>query len=430
MRAVTRTPIIPLTYDQQARAVEREILIDYDRGEIWVVSPTDKSKLINITAKIKQAVTNYIDSYAGSQITDITHTYVIIKGVGRINTAEFLEFLAKNTIHGFPANDKGPMALTRLVYDNESILALKNKVVVAGFPDAGENYVPTKKNGTIVWVPISNLPTPEGYTPNKYDVSNIEPINNILQLTENPIQKSLDLEGIISLRLPTPSDVNYCHIKLILSLANAENTAILFDSRIVWRYSTDSDLNKGITYIYEFETYDSGVTWYSKKHSFNNNIDGESIITKEELNANYFTKQEVLDLISWQAMDEETLNGDDDFGDEGSSTEFIKGSALLNIQYYLDDLTYNPTPDISGGSLNLVGISNSLQTLNNDVTANRLSISELQSDVEDIDIQVVKNTEDIEAINIKISTNVSEEVLDDMFEEPEEETESEDQTTT
>lgn len=416
MRDITRTPLIALELEHQARAVEREILIDYDRKEIWVVSPTDRNKLINLTSNIKQAVMNYIDSYQGSQLTDITNTYVTIDGIGRINVAEFLKFISENSVHGFPANNGKPMALSRLAYDNESILALRNKVVVAGFPEAGEDYIPVKMNGTIQWVPISNLPTPEGYTPNKYDINDILPIDDVITLTENPIQRSLNLEGMISLKLPIPTETNYCYIKWIVSTEDKLNTAILFDKRIVWRYVTDADMARGSVYIYEFETYDSGNTWYGKKTSFNNSIDGDSIITREEINANYFTKQEIIDLMSWEAMDEETLRGDDQFGEEGGPNEFIKGSALLGIQYYLDDLTYNPGNDGSADSpVNLAGISQSIVNLNKDVNSNTGKITVLEDNMDDLDKRVTANTENIDKINIRIETDVPESDLDDMF---------------
>ncbi len=425
MRDITRTPIIPLDLEHQARAVNREILIDYDRGEIWVVSPTDKNKLINLTSKIKQAVTDYIDSYQGSQITDITNTYVTIDGIGRINVAEFLKFISEHSIHGFPANNSKPMALTRLAYDNESILALRNKVVVAGFPEAGEDYIPVKKNGTIQWTPISNLPTPEGYTPNKYDISETLPIDGVITLTENPIQKSLNLEGVISLKLPTPTETNYCYLKWIVSTEDKLNTAIIFDKRIIWRYLTDADMARGTAYIYEFETYDSGNTWYGKKTSFNNSIDGASIITREEANATYFTKQEVIDLMSWEAMDEEALHADDQFGGEGSGNEFIKGSALLGIQYYLDDLTYNPGTDETAESpVNLAGISKSIIDLNKDVNTNAGNITILQDNINDLDNRVTTNTENIDNIKIQIETPIPDPNPDEAINEENTDTES------
>lgn len=340
MREITRSPIIPLDFEHQARAVKREFMIDYDRAEIWVVSPDDKNKLINLTSRIKEAVLEYVNSHQGDQITDITDTYVNVEGVGKVHVGDFLKFLAEHAIHGYPANGNGPMALTRVAYDNESIMILLNKVVVAGFPEAGDNYVPVKKNHTIQWVPISNLPTPDGYTPNKYDISDVLPVDGTITLTENPIQRSLALDGRIALKLPENLETNYCYLRWIVSTSESINTAIIFDSRITWRFITDTETKYGEVYIYEFETFDSGKTWYGKRNSYNNIFDGNSVVTNDELRFNYFTKQEILELFSWEAMDEESVYADNNNGDVDD--QFIKGSALLGIYYYLDDITYTP----------------------------------------------------------------------------------------
>lgn len=336
MRDFTRTPIIPLPFEQSARGVKRELIIDYDKGEIYVVSPDDASILINITGKIKEAITNYIKNMQGDQITDITNTYVTIEDIGQINIAELLKFMLDHNIDAFPCNELGPIALRRLAYDNASIIIYKDKVCVAGFNEAGTNYIPVKKENTIQWIPLSNIPTPEGYTPNKYDIGITEPINGVITLTDNPIQKSLNLEGSIFTKLPSSIDTQYCTIRWIVSTVKSDNAALSFDNNIIWTYQTDPDTKRGETYVYQFETFDGGKTWYGCKTSFNNIHDG-SIVTSEALYNNFFTKKEIIQLISWEALDSESsiIEGGGNPGDVGDVAKTFQDFLDTQIQYYL-----------------------------------------------------------------------------------------------
>lgn len=307
MRDITRTPIIPLDFQQQARAVTREVIIDYDKGEIYAVDPIDNKKLINLTNRIKQEVFNYLEKLQGNQITDITNTYVTIEDVGRVNIADFLKFLSEyGGVDAFPVNNGEPLALRGLRYDNASIVTYSDRVAVAGFDEAGNNYVPVKKNGTIQWTPISNLPTPDGYTPNKYDINDITIKKGVINLTENPIQMTTDINCLAELRFPADLDTRYCIIKWITSVEKINHAGIIFPNNIIWRYSNEPNYTKGVIYIYEFETFDGGKTWYGKRHTYNNVFE-DDVVTQEELHLNYFTKQEIIDLISWDAMDEDAV---------------------------------------------------------------------------------------------------------------------------
>lgn len=336
MRDNARSPLIPLPFEQSARGVKRELIIDYDKGEIYVVSPDDETILINITGRIREAVTNYINSIQGDQITDISNTYVTIENVGRINIAELLKFLLEHGVDAFPCNDLGPIALRRLLYDNASIITTNDKVSVAGFNEAGTNYIPVKKEGTIQWIPISNIPTPEGYTPNKYDISNTDPIDGIITLTDNPIQKSLNIEGPNKLKLPTELDTKYCIIRWIVSTVETDGTMLSFDENITWRYSTDPDTERGNTYIYQFETFDGGNTWYGQKVSFDNIPDGSSTVTVEQLYNDFFTKKETLKLVSWETLDSESVTIQDDSTNESNeNTDVLNFNQVVEFKFCL-----------------------------------------------------------------------------------------------
>ena len=72
MKLNSRIPVIALPYSERQKAVPKELLIDYETGNIYVVSATDKSIIFNITEKILQK----LDSVTGDKII------VNIEGVG------------------------------------------------------------------------------------------------------------------------------------------------------------------------------------------------------------------------------------------------------------------------------------------------------------------------------------------------------------
>lgn len=325
MRDVVRSPLVPLELWEQTRGVKKEILIDYDMGEIYVISPEGLPKLINITAKIKQAVINYINSTQGDQITDITNTYVTIDDLGRINVAELLQFMIKHHVDAFPCDKLGPVALTRVAYDDASIIVAKNRVRIAGYDEAGIGYIPMKSEGSITWVPVSQLPTPDGYTPNKYDIGVVSPIDDIINLTDNPIQKSANLEGNITIKLPKVN-TDYCIIQWMMTTVDSDPAKGIFPSNITWKYNTDTSWSSGKSYIYIFETFDKGITWYGQRISFGNQGDSSTMVSTEELYNNYFTKQETIKMLSWNALDSESIL------EEGGGT----GDAEHDAKTFLD----------------------------------------------------------------------------------------------
>ena len=125
MRDKARSPLIPLDFEHVSRGVKREIIIDYDKGEIYVVSPDDATVLINITNRIKESIIDYVNKTSGSQITDISNAYVTVDGIGRVNIAELLKFFNDYRVDAFPAEDLGHIALRKIAYDNASIIISK-----------------------------------------------------------------------------------------------------------------------------------------------------------------------------------------------------------------------------------------------------------------------------------------------------------------
>lgn len=387
MRDITRTPVIPLDFPHQSRAVTSELIIDYNKGEIYAVDQVDKFKLINLTSRIKAEVFKYLESLQGNQITNITYTYVDIPDIGRVNISEFLKFLSDHEgVEAVPVGNE-PFALRRLKYDNASLITYPDKVAVAGFDEAGTNYVPMKKNGTIEWVPVTNLPTPDGYTPNKYDICDTPIIRNTITLNDNPVQKTTDIDCVASLIMPSALEARYCHIRWITSVQDKIASGIVFPDNIIWRYESDGQYRKDTIYIYEFETFDNGTTWYGKRHSYNNFF-SDNVVDQEELHSNYFTKQESLDLLRWNAMDEDAVQYELEhtIKDDECKCHRIDPRMLLGIRYVLNG--YETIIDHEGNTINIKGMPEHMIKLDKDLL-------DTIDDVNEIREELNKSTNDI-----------------------------------
>lgn len=345
MRDVMRSPVIPLDFDRAVEGKCRELLIDYDRGEIYVVSPTDPNKLINITKKATETAISYVQNMDRGQMTDISNTYVTIGDLGKFNISSLLAFLMEYGIDGHPADELGPIALRKIAYDNASIVISNNRIGIAGFKEAGADYVPVKTaTNTIVWVPLSMLPTPDGYTPNKYDIQDIMPVDGIIQLRDNPpVQRSFDIEGAIEIKLPRELTANYCTLEWITSVVNIPDSSIIFSDNVKWRYQNDAKLKPGDTYIYVFETFDGGDNWYGKRTSYNK-FDEGTPVTNELLFSNFYTMQDIDEIVRWKCLDasaEEYIN-EANFGNIVNLVkDTIEIDDIVKFRFCLSETFYN-----------------------------------------------------------------------------------------
>ena len=73
---------------------------------------------------------------------------------------------------------------------------------------------------------------------------------------------------------------------------------------IKWKYNDDSILKHSESYIYTFETFDNGQTWYGKRSIFNGETFDDAVVTVDYLTTNFYTKEYINKAISWERLDE------------------------------------------------------------------------------------------------------------------------------
>lgn len=135
----TRIPVQPLPYENRSLAVERELIVNYDDGSMYITA--DNGKIIDITSKLVELIQN-----ANASNSDIT-----IDGIGTIKLARLLQILWENRMQ-FSSKDSIATCIPKgSKVDFKSIEIKDNIIQMADYDDAGENTIPVKVNGKIRW---------------------------------------------------------------------------------------------------------------------------------------------------------------------------------------------------------------------------------------------------------------------------------------
>ena len=305
MRPNVRSPIIPLDFDLNIRAVRKELMIDYQEAAIYVVSPDDPNIFINITNKIKEAILAIIQGSDGD-ITDITNCQVTIEGVGTFVVSQFLKILYQSQVTAIPAPNLGNIAFRSYTYDNKSVGIYNDKVAIIGFEQSPNGCIPIKKNGMIRWISETDLQKPDEYKPNRYGVHMIDPVYSdpdlpgiITLLEDAPIQRTANLSTRAEVHFPEKISTDYCSIKWLINTIDEENILVAFRGNMIWAFANDAYLGRNMIAIYEFETFDRGATWFGKRQTYGNRLGSDEYVTSKELYNNFFTKPETIDMLSW-----------------------------------------------------------------------------------------------------------------------------------
>lgn len=131
---LTRFPIAALPYSRVNEAVPREIVIDYDNGDIYVMN--ENGKLIELSRSIS-ASSVYIKNENG----DIVSLETLLH-----------EIIAKT----LDVKEVDQMAIFRIPnpaqFDLKSVILKNNLVQVYNFDQAQEDSIPVKINDRITWV--------------------------------------------------------------------------------------------------------------------------------------------------------------------------------------------------------------------------------------------------------------------------------------
>lgn len=376
MRPNVRSPIIPLDFDFNVRAVRKELMIDYQKGDIYVVSADDPNDFICITNKIKNAILSII--YGGNNdITDISNCQIIIEGIGTYLVRDFLKIIWNNQIDAIPSPDINSVALRTHYYDQLSVGVQNNKVSLVGFEGSPNNYVPIKRGGMLQWLPLSEAQKPTADTPNRggvyivettYDqdseIGAIGKIGSIQLIEAVAVQRTIDLATKAMVYMPK-TETEYCSIKWLINTIAGEDIYVTFDPEktIYWEYENDSYMGEDMTAIYEFETFDNGQTWFGKRHVYGHTLEGaDEYVTRKELYNNFYTKSEVVDFISWSYdiddTDELPDGGNPNEGDIGhmstGSCDCIKltpaSDAEVDSLFWNIDFVDDPSDDVELGT--------------------------------------------------------------------------------
>lgn len=269
-----RFPVIVLSLDEKEKAIEKELIIDYVKGDIYVASPTDRTNLINITEKIREQINNL-----QGDILPIT-----IPGIGKILLKDIIVKIINFLDNKLEVVNIGEDNLEYLekpgTIDKKSIKQRDDGVVeIMNFENASINAIPRRSiTGDIEWVTLTQLAqdaSMDNLNPaNPLDgiseqVPTREATNNKIYLLMDRIQKTINpQQASLSVILPVVVD-EYAKVEWMLKLGN--NLPIVsFDSNVIFEYSTiyrPTNANKYYKYI--FETFDNGATWLATFKEFN-----------------------------------------------------------------------------------------------------------------------------------------------------------------
>lgn len=297
---IGRTPIVLLSYDNRHKAVERELIVNYTTGELYI---RQDGQLINITTKMINTINNI-----GSDMT------VNIKGIGKLKLNEILLDLIQNKlkcVHATPYNDDITIMRANTELDGQSIEQTEDKIQVSGFGKASENCIAIKRNGKLQWVDCGELISlPDITDENPIDglkgtIVEIYPINDTIYLNASRKQKSTNIKGLVSVILPETLD-GYSRIDWCVETNNVTPT-LTFSDNVIWKDGDSTIIQPVINsfHVYIFETWDYGKTWlansYGYRPSYKPNDDGT--IDEAYLRNNIYYKNETNALVSWDEED-------------------------------------------------------------------------------------------------------------------------------
>lgn len=315
----TRIPVKPLEYSERHKAVCKELLIKYETGDIYVVSPDNPDVLIDITEKIR----TQIKDLKGANIS------VTIPGIGIINLQELMSKMQKTINSSVTAYSIGKdikYVSNENVLDERSVNTTNNNIELYDFSKADDNTIPVKRDGKIQWIPM--ISTDDGsMNPDKpeiggtttsddnYNGSNgeiiqpanpddgfgmkciiIDPSDHKLYLKASRRQKTLFPTSYFKAVLPTPLDEKVDIEWMIVT--NDVVPEVTFPNNIFWD-ELPGALLAHTMHVYTFKTWDGGRTWCGSVRMYNSNA-VHTIITKEFLENNYYNKEEIDDMLEWE----------------------------------------------------------------------------------------------------------------------------------
>lgn len=268
-----RIPVIALSYEDKDIAKEKELLIDYKNGGIYVVDAEDRTIIHDLTKLITE---NYLSTIDGE------NTYINIEGVGIVNLSNILKLLYDSRVDMSISTDDAIAIPKDVSLDNASVTIANNKVEVFGFHNALPLSTPrVSEDGTrIEWVGgIDDSDTdrpgddteildepPGGFEPPlgaKQNVLYIYPTNDTTIILYNKPQqytpiKADAVQDSYSIRLPQSREqYSVFHWRID---SEAEHN-LEWPTNITWVNPKPNTAEANGVYIFEFQTWNYGYTW-------------------------------------------------------------------------------------------------------------------------------------------------------------------------
>lgn len=277
-----RFPLIPLDYKDRNIAHKKELLVDYDTGRIYVVSADNKSVIFDITEQILNVV--------GSEVKG-DNIAINIDSIGKVNLKKFILDLKNNSLHTTPLQGDGGVGT--FAYDFKSISNKDNVIQLHNFWKAQPGQVPTvNEKGVLVWSELGSF----------YNVVHVDVDTTGTYVLNNRYNEStIDSNGIIKLETEQP----YCIISWKLKSGDTvPNIELAPGFELVKEYESDLNMPANSTFIFEFETFDNGATWYERVKKY---IPGNDIVSTEYIEEHVYNKEEVDEKLKWKNAEMESI---------------------------------------------------------------------------------------------------------------------------
>lgn len=263
-----RIPVIALSYNDRDIAKEKELLIDYEKGGIYVVDAEDRTIIHDLT---KYIADNYLSQIDGNS------TYVDISGIGIVNLATIIKLLYDSRVNMVNQYDDSVAIPVDASLDNQSITIFNNKVEVYGFHNAKPLATPrvSEDGSRIEWVggveedkigdDLDNVDDPPGgYEPPlgaKQNVVYIYPTDDTIILYNKPqqftaINYSEYSEFIVKFPLTMMQ-----YAKFYWRLDTEVAIGLKWYNNLTWLNPRPNNTAEHNIYIFECQTWDYGNTW-------------------------------------------------------------------------------------------------------------------------------------------------------------------------
>ena len=287
--ANSRIPVIALSYSERDKAVEKELLVDYTNGRIYVVSSYDKTVIFDLTEKISDYMIE--NGFTADNLT------IHVEGVGDILLGETILRMLDNQISFIDDEETGHFVGNNYQYDLKSITLKDGKVRLYGFDEASPNTFPKKVGDIIRWVPIDSGAGGSGGIGNEIiDLAPNEE-NQIVLLAETRQRTILtDSSKTYNIVFPTTT-ADYTELIWNLTIVGPAPT-IVFPSNMSWEYNIDSSIYENSTNVITLSSWSSGASWLGRNISYG--TDTSQLVTVADLEENYYTKDEITDSITWE----------------------------------------------------------------------------------------------------------------------------------